>query len=103
MKKLVLTTLMTFGIIVSMLASTPEVQAKLNELNSVVHLDAAQTPKVEVIITNFMSRVSELKTKVSGDQLKKAKQIESKAFQDKLMSILTDAQKKLYLAYISGK
>jgi hypothetical protein len=50
-----------------------------------------------------MSRVTELKAKVSGDQLKKAKQIESKAFQDKLMSILTDAQKKLYLAHFSGK
>jgi hypothetical protein len=103
MKKLVLTTLMTFGIIVSLLAATPEVQAKLNELNSVVHLDAAQTPKAEAIITNFMSRVTELKAKVSGDQLKKAKQIEAKAFQDKLMSIMTDAQKKLYLAHFSGR
>lgn len=90
---------MTFGVLVSLLASNPEVTARLTRVNNTVHLTAQQIPQVEAILTKFVERKAALTASIKdAEKLKTAIRIESKTNLDKVMMILTEPQRKLFLA-----
>ncbi len=99
MKKIFLTSLMTFGVLISLLASNPEITKQLAKVNTAVHLTSQQLPQVEAIMNAFSARKASLTASIKDtEKLKTAIRIEQKTYLDKLMMILTEPQKKLYLA-----
>jgi hypothetical protein len=98
MKKLILTSLFMVSLIGSIFATDNRVSEKLTKMNSRVHFTNEQSAKVQVILESRFSREDELTAKLKGKELEMALQKVRKDSNERIVGLLNNDQKKIYLA-----
>ncbi|MEI6312453.1 MAG: hypothetical protein WCP57_09350 [Bacteroidota bacterium] len=97
MKKLILTSIFSLALVGSIFATDARVTERLAKMNSRVHFTTEQTTKVQSILEARFVREDELSAKLTGKDLQTALVKVRQDSNGKIVSLLTDDQKKVYL------
>lgn len=98
MKKLVLSAFFSLALLSTVFATDNRVTERLAKMNSRVHFTNEQAAKVQALLEIRFQREDELTSKLKGKELEMALQKVRRDVNDKIVGLLTDDQKKIYLS-----